>query len=178
MEPQVILVNEKNQQIGTEEKIKAHKEGLLHKAFSIFLVDGEGNTLIQKRAEGKYHSGGVWSNSCCSHQYPGESMFDSAARCLKDELGIDAVIDWNSLMETGFFKYYADLGEMKEHEMDHVWVIYLGKDVTVTPNPEEVSEVRWMSCQEIDKELEEGVNYSAWFEKAFDFARMFISYRR
>lgn len=178
MERQIILVNEKDQKLGTEEKIKAHREGLLHKAFSIFLVDGEGNTLIQKRAEGKYHSGGLWSNSCCSHQYEGESTFESAGRCLKDELGIEAKLDWNSLMETGFFKYYADLGEMKEHEMDHVFVVYLGKEPEVVPNPEEVSEVRWLSCQEIDRELQEGVEYTAWFEKAYDIAKMFISYRR
>ena len=88
---EVLLVNDKDRITGEGEKLDVHRKGLLHRAFSVFLADEEDRLLIQKRAEDKYHSGGVWSNSCCSHQYSGETLFEAASRCIRDGLRFSIV---------------------------------------------------------------------------------------
>lgn len=175
---EVLLVNDKDRITGEGEKLDVHRKGLLHRAFSVFLADEEDRLLIQKRAEGKYHSGGVWSNSCCSHQYSGETLFEAAARCIRDELGISIVLTDENAHEAGVFRYYADLGEMKEHEIDHVIVCRISSDVSFDLNPDEVSEVRWMKREEIDRELAGGAAYSSWFERAYAEAVKFLDMAR
>ncbi|MDY5976316.1 MAG: isopentenyl-diphosphate Delta-isomerase [Anaerovoracaceae bacterium] len=175
---EVLLVNDKDKITGEGEKLDVHRKGLLHRAFSVFLADEEDRLLIQKRAEGKYHSGGVWSNSCCSHQYSGETLFEAAARCIRDELGISIVLTDENAHEAGVFRYYADLGEMKEHEIDHVIVCRISSDVSFDLNPDEVSEVRWMKREEIDRELAGGAAYSSWFERAYVEAVKFLDMAR
>ncbi|MCI5886130.1 MAG: isopentenyl-diphosphate Delta-isomerase [Clostridiales bacterium] len=175
---EVLLVNDKDRITGEGEKLDVHRKGLLHRAFSVFLADEEDRLLIQKRAEGKYHSGGVWSNSCCSHQYSGETLFEAAARCIWDELGISIVLTDENAHEAGVFRYYADLGEMKEHEIDHVIVCRISSDVSFDLNPDEVSEVRWMKREEIDRELAGGAAYSSWFERAYVEAVKFLDMAR
>lgn len=175
---EVLLVNDKDRITGEGEKLDVHRKGLLHRAFSVFLADEEDRLLIQKRAEGKYHSGGVWSNSCCSHQYSGETLFEAAARCIRDELGISIVLTDENAHEAGVFRYYADLGEMKEHEIDHVIVCRISSDVSFDLNPDEVSEVRWMKREEIDRELAGGAAYSSWFERAYVEAVKFLDMAR
>lgn len=175
---EVLLVNDKDKITGEGEKLDVHRKGLLHRAFSVFLADEEDRLLIQKRAEGKYHSGGVWSNSCCSHQYSGETLFEAAARCIWDELGISIVLTDENAHEAGVFRYYADLGEMKEHEIDHVIVCRISSDVSFDLNPDEVSEVRWMKREEIDRELAGGAAYSSWFERAYVEAVKFLDMAR
>lgn len=175
---EVLLVNDKDKITGEGEKLDVHRKGLLHRAFSVFLADEEDRLLIQKRAEGKYHSGGVWSNSCCSHQYSGEKLFEAAARCIWDELGISIVLTDENAHEAGVFRYYADLGEMKEHEIDHVIVCRISSDVSFDLNPDEVSEVRWMKREEIDRELAGGAAYSSWFERAYAEAVKFLDMDR
>lgn len=175
---EVLLVNDKDKITGEGEKLDVHRKGLLHRAFSVFLADEEDRLLIQKRAEGKYHSGGVWSNSCCSHQYSGETLFEAAARCIWDELGISIVLTDENAHEAGVFRYYADLGEMKEHEIDHVIVCRISSDVSFDLNPDEVSEVRWMKREEIDRELAGGAAYSSWFERAYAEAVKFLDMTR
>lgn len=175
---EVLLVNDKDRITGEGEKLDVHRKGLLHRAFSVFLADEEDRLLIQKRAEDKYHSGGVWSNSCCSHQYSGETLFEAASRCIRDELGISIPLTDENAHEAGVFTYYKDLGEMKEHEIDHVIVCRICSDAAFVLNPDEVSEVRWMKREEIERELAEGVMYSAWFEQAYIEAVKFLDMTR
>src|SRR5262245_54825248 len=88
-DPRVILVDANDGEVGKEERMRAHREGLRHRAFSIFVFDRAGRLLLQRRAAGKYHSGGLWSNTCCSHPLPGESVLDAAHRRLREEMGFD-----------------------------------------------------------------------------------------
>lgn len=165
---EVLLVDDNDKVTGTEEKLKAHREGLLHKAFSVFIVDNEGKFLIQKRAMNKYHSGGVYSNSCCSHQYKGETILQSVSRCIRDELGMNIDINGDNTREVGTFRYFADLGEMKEHEMDHVILCRIKDDIPMSLNHDEVESIRWLKMDEIRDELAMGKEYSAWFNRAFE----------
>lgn len=166
----VLLVDENDNITGTGEKLDVHRKGLLHRAFSVFIFDENGKVLIQKRAERKYHSGGLWSNSCCSHQYEGETLFEAAQRCIADELGISMAVDETNAKEAGCFTYYSDLGQMKEHEIDHVICCRAESNTKINLNSEEASDVRWLSPDEIRAELKEGTGYTSWFERAFEIA--------
>jgi isopentenyl-diphosphate Delta-isomerase len=142
-EERLILVNEKNRAIGIGGKTPVHRAGLLHRAFSIFIVDDEGRILLQRRAREKYHSGGLLANSCCGHPRPGETTLVAARRRLTEELGIHAPLTF------GFFsRYRADLdGGMQENEFVYV---YFGPLVEQPkPNPAEVSHVEFASADEI-----------------------------
>ena len=117
-ENQVILVNEQDAPIGVMEKMEAHKTGTLHRAFSIFIFNSQGEMLLQQRAKGKYHSGGLWTNACCSHPQPGEQVEKAAERRLMEELGFST-----SLEKVFDFLYKAGLDNgLTEHEFDHVFV--------------------------------------------------------
>jgi isopentenyl-diphosphate delta-isomerase len=113
----VILVDEEDQQIGTMEKMEAHRKGALHRAFSVLVFNNKGEMLLQKRAKSKYHSGGLWSNACCSHPRPEETVAEATKRRMQEELGIDAQPEY--LYK---FQYKATLGDLIEHELDHVYV--------------------------------------------------------
>ena len=129
MEEQVILVDEHDREIGTDAKLSAHAAGKLHRAFSVFIFDTDGNMLLQRRAATKYHSGGLWSNTCCSHPRPGESVHEAAQRRLQEEMGLDC-----SLQLALSFTYRKELGNgLSEYEYNHV---FLGQfNGTPAPNP-------------------------------------------
>ncbi|MBQ3301101.1 MAG: isopentenyl-diphosphate Delta-isomerase, partial [Eggerthellaceae bacterium] len=135
----IILVDEQDREVGSEEKLTAHRTPLLHRAFSIFLYDDTGEEprlLLQQRAYGKYHSGGLWANSCCSHPRVGEVLAEATVRRLQEELGVAGV----ALTEVGSFVYcHKFRDDLYEHEFDHVFVgRYAGP---VKPNPEEIARV-------------------------------------
>ncbi|HSU49504.1 MAG TPA: isopentenyl-diphosphate Delta-isomerase, partial [Segetibacter sp.] len=115
---EVILVNELDEQIGKMEKMEAHSKGLLHRAFSVFIFNDQGEMLLQQRAVSKYHSGGLWTNACCSHPRPEEATEDAALRRLQEELGFTV-----SLAKIFDFRYNASFTNgLTEHEFDHVFV--------------------------------------------------------
>lgn len=143
----VVLVNEQDQAIGTMEKMVAHRSGMLHRAFSIFLFDPEGRVLLQQRADAKYHSAGLWSNACCSHPRPGEDVLSAAVRRLGEELGAEA-----GLEKRFAFTYHAHFANhLQEHEFDHV--LFGAFSGVLHPDPEEIKAVRWLSPEELSAEL-------------------------
>jgi isopentenyl-diphosphate delta-isomerase len=155
----VVLVNEADQQIGLMEKLEAHQKGLLHRAFSVFLFNKKGEMLLQKRANTKYHSPNLWTNAVCSHPRNGESYKNGALRRLNEELGISTEIE-----EKFHFIYKADVGQnLWEHELDYVFVgIY---DGIFNLNPNEVSETRYISLVDLQKEiLSNPDNFTEWFK--------------
>ena len=155
----VVLVNEADQQIGLMEKLEAHQKGLLHRAFSVFLFNKKGEMLLQKRANTKYHSPNLWTNAVCSHPRNGESYKNGAMRRLNEELGISTEIE-----EKFHFIYKADVGQnLWEHELDYVFVgIYEG---IFNLNPNEVSETRYISLIDLQKEiLSNPDNFTEWFK--------------
>ena len=156
-EERVVLVDVADVEIGTMSKSRAHREGRLHRAFSIFIFNKEGRLLLQRRADGKYHSGGLWTNSCCSHPRPGESLAMATKRRLKEELGISS-----ALSPEFTFTYRADVGPgLVEHEYDHVF--FGTYDGPVRPVAAEVSEVRWMRMNDLADDLRTSpANYTAW----------------
>lgn len=161
---------------GTKDRV--HREGLLHRAFSVFLYDTTRKVvLIQKRAFSKYHSGGLWSNSCCSHKYKNETWEESIARCLKDELSIEEKSIKRFTKHLGTFYYFSDYGNIKEHENDRV-ILYTPEVQIITqivPNQNEVMELRWMCIDDIDKALRENPSeFTSWFPKAYTYFRKAI----
>lgn len=163
MGERVVLVDEDGNEVGVEEKIKAHKEGKLHRAFSIFIFNSRGELLLQKRARDKYHSGGLWSNTCCSHPKPGESLEHAAHRRLREEMGFDC-----DLKEAFHFIYKANLNNgFTEWELDHV---FIGRyDGEVKPNPNEVEDWRWININDLEDDIKRNPNkYTVWFKIAFN----------
>jgi isopentenyl-diphosphate delta-isomerase len=155
----VILVDEQDKAIGEMEKMQAHRLGLLHRAFSVFILNSKGEILLQQRALSKYHSGGLWTNTCCSHPFPGEEVKDAAIRRLKEEMGLDHM----SLTHSGSFIYKAELDQgLTEHEFDHVFYGYCDTDPVL--NRDEVEAFRWISPDELRKELKENPEqFTVWF---------------
>ncbi len=159
---QVILVNEDDEPIGTMEKMEAHQRALLHRAFSVFIFNPQGEMLLQQRAEHKYHSGGLWTNACCSHPFPGEDVRAAASRRLNEELGFSV-----PLSKIFSFTYQsAFTNGLTEHEYDHVFTgIFDG-----TPNPDrnEVKDLQYKSIADIESSISrEPFLYTAWFLIAF-----------
>ncbi|MCU0418801.1 MAG: isopentenyl-diphosphate Delta-isomerase [Cyclobacteriaceae bacterium] len=156
---QVILVDESDNAIGTMEKLEAHQKGLLHRAFSVVLINAKGELLLQKRALTKYHSGGLWTNTCCSHQHPQEDAPVTVQRRLVEEMGIEAQLSFAYK-----FIYKAALdGHLTEHECDHV---YVGRfDGTPSLNPHEAADWRWMSLSALQADMQRHPDrYTAWFK--------------
>ncbi len=154
----VVLVDDQGRELGTTLKMAAHLEGALHRAVSAFVLDRSGNVLLQRRAAAKYHSGGLWSNACCTHPLPGEQPGVAAHRRLVEEMGIDC-----SLSEVGTLLYRAELENgLIEHEYDH---LFLGTfDGIPAPDPAEVAEWRWMGYRELVRNVAaEPERYTAWF---------------
>jgi isopentenyl-diphosphate delta-isomerase, type 1 len=159
MEEYVVLVNPEDEVLGLMEKQQAHVNGLLHRAFSIFLFNSKGEMLLQKRAAEKYHSPNQWTNAVCSHPRNGETYLEGAQRRLKEELGIET-----ELSENFSFIYKADVGEgLWEHELDHVFVGTYEGDFNL--NKDEVDDVRYISMEELDKEMAENPeHFTEWFK--------------
>lgn len=161
------LVDADGATIGTAEKVAAHlPPGLLHRAFSVFLFDTSGRLLLQRRASGKYHSPGVWSNTCCGHPYPGEEPFVAAARRTAEELGMSPSL----LREAGTVTYnHPDPASgLVEQEYNHLFVGLV--ETEPKPNPDEVGETSFVTAEELERLREEQV-FSAWFMTVLDAAR-------
>lgn len=163
---EVILVDEADRERGRAEKLVAHREGLLHRAFSVFVVDPAGRILLQRRALGKYHSGGLWANACCGHPRPGEGVAQAAARRLGEELGLAC-----GLEEVGRVLYRVETPEgLVEHELNRV---YLGSHQgEVQADPAEIMEVRWAELGELEAELRKRPShFAAWLPIVLGTAR-------
>ena len=162
---ELILVDLDDQEIGRGEKMDVHQKGLLHRAFSVFLFDGD-RLLMQRRAAGKYHSALLWANTCCSHPRAGELLLDAAMGRLKLECGIENAV----LSEAGRFVYRAPFSNgLVEYEVDHVFVgEYAGP---FAANPEEASEMRFVPLEELKEDmLRAPEHYAAWFFTALGIA--------
>ena len=158
----VILVDANDNEIGTEEKLLAHKLGRLHRAFSVLIFNSQGKLLLQKRAEHKYHCGGLWSNTCCSHPRPGESLKDAAYRRLKEEMGMDC--EDCEFKKVFSFKYCVDFANgLTENEIDHVFVGISNK--IPIPNRKEVSKFKWVNLDELKADiLANPTYYTPWLK--------------
>ena len=155
----VILVNTQDEEIGLMEKFEAHHKGLLHRAFSILIFNSKGEMLLQKRAKTKYHSGGLWTNACCSHPLPGESMKDATRRKLLQEMGIDIPTEF-----AYSFQYRAELdNDLIENELDHVFVGRYDKSPVV--NPVEVEDWKYTSLDVLRNEVATSPQeFTSWFK--------------
>ncbi|MGE4513432.1 MAG: isopentenyl-diphosphate Delta-isomerase [Chryseobacterium sp.] len=159
MEEFVVLVNPEDEVLGLMEKQQAHVNGLLHRAFSVFLFNSKGEMLLQKRASGKYHSPLKWTNAVCSHPRIGETYLEGAKRRLKEELGIET-----DLSEKFSFIYKADVGNsLWEHELDYVFTGTFEEEFHL--NKDEVEEVRYITIEDLDREMSENPeNFTEWFK--------------
>lgn len=165
----VVLVDANNRQTGTMEKTEAHEKGLLHRAFSVFILDSSGRLLLQRRSSGKYHSPGLWTNTCCSHPRPGESVKNAAIRRLKEEMGITC-----SLKESFTFIYKAEFDNgLTEHEFDHVLIGVTDSDPVV--NPEEADSYKYIDPDNLAKDIHNSPdNYTVWFRIAYPRVKQII----
>ncbi len=158
----VILVNENDEPLGVMEKMEAHRNAILHRAFSVFIFNQKSEMLLQQRVIHKYHSGGLWTNACCSHPRPGEETMQAALRRLKEEMGFETPI--KKIFD---FVYKAELGNgLTEFEFDHVFAgIYHD---AVKPDPHEVTDFCYRKIQEIHESLQtQPLRYTTWFHLAF-----------
>jgi isopentenyl-diphosphate delta-isomerase len=162
-EPFVILVDQNDQETGTVEKMEAHRKGQLHRAISVFIVNSRGEWLLQRRAIDKYHSKGLWTNTCCSHPYPDEATGHAATRRLLEEMGMEC-----TLQEIFSFMYKAKVdSELTEHELDHVF-LGLTDNIPVI-NDKEVMEWKYIPYSDLLADV--GLHpwkYTVWFRKIFE----------
>jgi isopentenyl-diphosphate delta-isomerase len=159
---QVILVDKDDCEIGLMEKMEAHKQSVLHRAFSVFLFNPQGKMLLQQRALTKYHSAGLWTNTCCSHPRPGETLENAVSRRLIEEMGITTKV-----FKAFDFIYQAELPDnLNEYEFDHV---FIGNyDADVRPNHLEVANFVYQSIEEVEANLQSHPEkYTVWFKIAF-----------
>ncbi len=170
MEEQVILVNEKDEQIGLMEKIEAHQKALLHRAFSVFVFNDKDEVMIQQRALGKYHSPGLWTNTCCSHQKPGETNTQAGERRLQEEMGFTT-----PLKEVTSFIYKAPFDNgLTEHEFDYILIGHYNDVPQI--NEEEVASWKWVTLDFLKKDIQANPDiYTAWFKIIFEKYYQYIS---
>ena len=162
-EENVILVNEADEPIGLMPKMEAHEKAVLHRAFSVFIMNDKGETMLQQRAKDKYHSPLLWTNTCCSHQRDGESNIEAGKRRLMEEMGFTT-----ELTELFSFIYKAPFDNgLTEHEYDHVMMGTFNAAPTI--NPEEVADWKWMHPEDIKTDISENADqYTAWFKIIFE----------
>lgn len=163
MDEHVILVDSNNRELGTMEKMEVHEKGLLHRAFSIFIFNSVGEMLVHRRAEEKYHCGGMWTNAVCSHPRPGESQSQALRRKMQQEMGFSTEVK-----KAFDFTYKAELSNgLIEHEYDEVFYgIYDGE---LAPNPMEVQDFRYVSISELSKSLRDNPEqFTPWFLNLFE----------
>ncbi|MFD2585294.1 isopentenyl-diphosphate Delta-isomerase [Croceitalea marina] len=170
MEEQVILVNEKDEPIGLMPKMEAHEKAVLHRAFSVFIMNAKGETMLQQRAADKYHSPLLWTNTCCSHQRDGETNLEAGKRRLQEEMGFEV-----ELKELFSFIYKAPFDNgLTEHELDHVMMGYYNEEPQI--NPEEVQDWKWMKPEAIKSDISNNPeSYTEWFKIIFDKFYNYIS---
>ncbi|MEQ6120921.1 isopentenyl-diphosphate Delta-isomerase [Reichenbachiella sp. MALMAid0571] len=159
----VILVNNKDVETGSMEKLEAHKSGLLHRAISVFIFNDQNELLLQKRALNKYHSAGLWTNTCCSHPRAGEDTKAAASRRLQEEMGLNTDLKW-----CFSFHYKAELENgLTENELDHV---FIGKhNEAPIPNAEEVSEWKYINLDVLKSDINSNPeDYTFWFKLILD----------
>jgi len=163
MEEFVILVDQNDNQVGVMEKMQAHVEAVLHRAFSVFIFNSKGELMLQQRAQSKYHSPGLWSNTCCSHPRPGEKTEAAAHRRMKEEMGFDC-----NFTEAFSFVYKAPFtNELTEHEYDHIF-IGISDELPVI-NKEEAEAFKMVTLDNVRKEMDEDPEkFTVWFRIAFD----------
>ncbi len=163
LEEKVVLVDIYDRQIGVIEKLQAHREGLLHRAFSIFVLNSQGQLLLQKRAVHKYHSGGLWTNTCCSHPRPDELTEMAVHRRLQEEMGFDC-----ELQEIFSFIYQAALdNDLTEHEFDRVFVGH--SDRAPILNPEEAEDWKWIDLETLQADIKQNPKlYTYWLRDCCD----------
>lgn len=166
---EVILVDEQDRQLGLMEKMKAHEEAVLHRAFSVFIFNDKGETMLQQRALSKYHSPGLWTNTCCSHPRDGEGTEEAALRRMQEEMGFVAPVN-----EVFSFIYKADVGQgLTEHELDHVFIGYYQGEPEL--NPEEAANWKWESLGAIAEDMDtHPERYTVWFRIAFPRVKEFM----
>lgn len=164
MEERVVLVNKNDEPIGLMSKMEAHEKAVLHRAFSVFIMNKKGETMLQQRALNKYHSPGLWTNTCCSHQRDGETNIEAGRRRLREEMGFEV----DELKELFSFIYKAPFDNgLTEHELDHVMMgHYEGKpDI----NPDEVNDWKWMEPKDVKEDIEKHPElYTEWFKIIFE----------
>lgn len=160
---QVVLVDQNDNEIGVMEKLEAHQKGLLHRAISIFIFNKNNQLLLQRRAFDKYHSGGLWTNTCCSHPYPNEMVLDAANRRLEEEMGLNT-----PLFKAFSFIYKSSLdNNLTEYELDHIFIGF--SDQTPHLNLEEASSFKWLTLEEIKQEISLfPEHYTSWFKILMD----------
>ena len=156
---EVQLVNPKDEPIGSMEKLEAHQKGLLHRAISVLIFNSKGEMLLQRRALKKYHSPGLWTNTCCSHPYPFEIPEDAASRRLNEEMNIDSKLDF-----VFKFIYKTEFSNgLIENELDHVFIGY--SDETPHLNTDEAVAFRWVTINDLQRDIEKNPeNYTVWFK--------------
>ena len=159
----VILVDKNDKEVGQLEKMEAHRKALLHRAISVFICNTKGEWLLQRRAFDKYHSNGLWTNTCCSHPFPGETSLEAAKRRLAEEMGLQA-----NLKEIFWFTYKEPLdNELTEHELDHVFVGVTDKLPVI--NTDEVNEWKYIGFDELKTDIaNDPEKYTVWFKMIFE----------
>jgi len=159
----LILVDEQDAEIGVGEKLDVHRRGLLHRCFSIFVFNSGGEVLLQRRAPAKYHSGGLWTNTCCGHPRPGEGTAEAAHRRLREEMGFDC--DLTEAL-TFVYRQVGLAGGLIEHEYDHT---FTGSyDGAVSPDPSEADASRWVTPAELRDDMTRAPErYTVWSRIAF-----------
>ena len=163
MSEEVILVDDDDNFLGTADKLEAHRQGLLHRAFSVFIINDTGEWLLQQRAMEKYHSGGLWTNACCSHPRPDETTMEAAVRRLHEEMGITA-----ALTHLFHFTYRTEFDNgLIEHELDHV---YIGRfSGTPQPDPNEVMDWKFVHPEKIIAEVKAyPERFTEWFKLSYE----------
>ncbi|MHA7842924.1 MAG: isopentenyl-diphosphate Delta-isomerase [Winogradskyella sp.] len=162
-EEQVILVDENDNKIGLMPKMEAHEKALLHRAFSVFVFNDKNELMLQQRALHKYHSPGLWTNTCCSHQRDGESNLEAGKRRLEEEMGFVTELE-----ETISFIYKAPFDNgLTEHEYDHIMIGYYNDEPNI--NEDEVADWKWMNLEDVKVDItSHPENYTAWFKIIFD----------
>ena len=162
-EEEVILVNEFDEQIGLMPKLEAHQKAVLHRAFSVFILNENNEIMLQQRAHQKYHSPLLWTNTCCSHQRNGETNIEAGSRRLFEEMGFKV-----ELKELFHFIYKAPFDNgLTEHELDHVMIGYFNGNPVI--NPDEVEDWKWMKIQDVKEDMVQNPEiYTVWFKIIFD----------
>ena len=175
VEDLLIWVDEQDHEIGYGEKMDTHRREQLHRAFSLFLYNQqERRLLLHQRAPGKYHSGGLWTNACCSHPRKGESLPRAVFRRAREELGLELAPD-APVTEVGRFQYYQKYKTCAEHGIDHVFLLCVAVFPALQVDPDEIAATRWVSLPELEDWMEaHPEQFTAWFPKAMKLVLPYI----